>query len=291
MRSTTPIPWTATALTLMVIFLLPVAALVGLFVPGFYRDPPWVVPQARGQDLVTLVVAEPLLIAAVALAARGRVTARLLWAGTLGYVLYTYALFSYTAHFNALFLVYVAVFSASAFALLDLLVHLDVARVREAGKPTMPVRAIAGFLAAVGAFFLVAWLGQIIPALISGTAPASVTLAQTPTNAVHVQDLAFILPLFFLAALWLWRRRAWGYALAAIMLVIADIMAIALLSMGAFAAAARLPDALDLMWLWAALTATSLGFTALFAAHLRQPMPAARPEAPAHAADPRSVRA
>jgi hypothetical protein len=37
------------------------AAGIGLLVPGFYRDAPTWVSQARGQDLVTLLVGVPLL--------------------------------------------------------------------------------------------------------------------------------------------------------------------------------------------------------------------------------------
>ena len=90
------------------------------------------IPQARGQDLVTLLAIEPLLMVAL-LAYRARpLAATLAWAGALSYVLYTYAMYSYTTYFNALFLVYVALFSASLFALIDLLAHLDPEHVRAA---------------------------------------------------------------------------------------------------------------------------------------------------------------
>ena len=56
-----PIRWprAATPLTFLILVLLPLATLVGLFVPGFYRDTAWMIPQARGQDLVTLLAIEP----------------------------------------------------------------------------------------------------------------------------------------------------------------------------------------------------------------------------------------
>ena len=65
----------------------------------------------------------------------------------------TYAMYSYAAYFNALFLAYVALFSASLFALIDVLAHLDLARVRSAVRPSMPARPIAAYLAVVGLFF------------------------------------------------------------------------------------------------------------------------------------------
>src|ERR1700693_4331167 len=46
------------------------AAGTGLLVPGFYRDAPTWVSQARGQDLVTLLVGVPLLVVGL-IGARG----------------------------------------------------------------------------------------------------------------------------------------------------------------------------------------------------------------------------
>jgi hypothetical protein len=189
----------------------------------------------------------------------------------LSYVLYTYALFSFTAYFNALFLVYVALFAAALFALIDLLVRLDLARVRQAIGPRMPGGAIAGFLAFVGAFFLAAWLAQIVPATLHGTVPESVALAKTPSNGVFVQDLGVVIPLLFAAAVWLWQRRVWGYVLGAILLVLADIMAVALVAMSLFSAHAQIAGALDMLWVFVALALVSIAFTAVFAAHIRPP--------------------
>jgi hypothetical protein len=268
-------PRIATWLSLLVLVFMPIATGIGLFVPGFYRDTPWTIPQARGQDLVNLVVAEPLLAAAMFGAwlagPRAYVSARLLWTGVLSYVLYTYALFSFTAYFNALFLVYVALFAAALFALIDLLVHLDLARVRRAIGPGMPSRPIAGFLAFVGAFFLVAWLAQIVAATLQGMVPESVTLAKTPSNGVFVQDLGVVIPLMFAAAVWLWQRRTWGYVLGAILLVLTDVMALALVAMSLFSAQARLAGALDMLWVFVALALVSIAFTAVFAAHMHVP--------------------
>ncbi len=274
-QSPTTSPTIASILTPLILVLLPVATGVGLFATGLYRDTAWMIPQARGQDLVSLIVAETLLLVAfiwATLWSRQRgVTARLLWMGALAYVLYTYAMYSYTTYFNALFLVYVALFSASLFALIDLLAHLDVAQAQAAARPGMPRRVIAGYLALVGLFFLVAWLGQIVPALLRGAVPAVVLQAKTPTSSVHVQDLAVVIPLLFVAAVWLWRGRPWGFTLAAILLVLSDIMLVAIVSMSLFSAQAGIAGALDLIWVFVALTVVSLVITGLFFGRLGRP--------------------
>jgi hypothetical protein len=258
-------------LTLLILALLPLAALVGLFVPGFYRDTAWMIPQARGQDLVTLLAIEPLLIVAL-LAYRARpIAATLAWNGALSYVLYTYAMYSYTTYFNSLFLVYVALFSTALFALIDLLAHLDPEHVRAAMSTKLPTRLIAGFCALVGSFFLVAWLGQIVPATLQGTVPEPILLANTPTSAVHVQDLAVALPLYFLAAVWLWQRRAWGFVLAPILLILADVMLLALLAMGVFMAQAGFASSLDMAPVFGVLALASLALTGVYFANIISP--------------------
>jgi hypothetical protein len=189
-------------------------------------------------------------------------------------------MYSYTTYFNALFLVYVALFSASLFALIDLLAHLDPEEVRAAMRPTLPTRVIAGYCALVGLFFLVAWLGQIVPATLQGTVPEPISLARTPTSAVHVQDLAVALPLYFLAAIWLWRRRAWGFVLAPILLILGDLMLLALLAMGAFMAQAGFAGALDMAPLFAGLALVSLALTGVYFANIQSPSASEMPSPP-----------
>jgi hypothetical protein len=273
-------PRAAMPLTLLILVLLPLATLIGLLVSGFYRDTAWMISQARGQDLVTLLTIEPLLIVALLAYHKRPLAAMLAWAGALSYVLYTYAMYSYTTYFNALFLVYVALFSAALFALIDLLAHLDPEQVRAAMRPTLPTRVIAGYCALVGLFFLVAWLGQIVPATLQGTVPEPILLARTPTSAVHVQDLAVALPLYFLAAVWLWRRRAWGFVLAPLLLILADVMLLALLAMGVFMSQAGFAGSLDMASIFAGLALVSLALTGVYFADIQAPSASETPAPP-----------
>jgi hypothetical protein len=264
----------------LILVLLPLATLTGLFVGGFYRDTAWMIPQARGQDLVTLIAIEPLLIVALLAYRKRPIAAVLGWMGALSYVLYTYAMYSYTTYFNALFLVYVALFSASLFALIDLLAHLDPEQIRAAMGLATPTHVIAVFCTLVGLFFLVAWLGQVIPATLQGTVPEPILLAKTPTSAVHVQDLAVVLPLYFLTAVWLWQRRSWGFVLAPLLLILADVMLLAILAMGAFLAQAGIAGALDMAPVFAVLALVSLALTGLYFANIKSTSGAEAPVTP-----------
>lgn len=270
MRREGSLPRVVVVLSMFVALLIPLVTLVGLLVPGFYRDTAWAIPQERGQDLITLVVAEPLLVLAMLAERRGAGALwRLVWAGALSYTLYTYLLYSYSTSFNALFLAYVALFSLSTFALASLLLHFDALSLPESAGTGWEERAVAGFLLFLGVFFAFAWLGQIIPPTLHGTVPSSITQAKTPSNGVYVQDLGLVIPLLILAGVWLWRGRAWGAALGVILLVVTDVIAAALVSMALFMAHAGVAGSIGAAGMFAAITLVSLGFTALHFRSLR----------------------
>ncbi|MCW3090047.1 MAG: hypothetical protein JWP81_1116 [Ferruginibacter sp.] len=62
-------------------------------------------------------------------------------------------------------------------------------------------------------------LSMIIPYLTKGTIPETIRLTAHPTSVVFALDFTIVIPVSLLAAYLLWRRRAYGYILAMIMLV------------------------------------------------------------------------
>jgi hypothetical protein len=251
----------AQVLSTLVVPLATAASLAGLFVPGLYRETAWVVPQNRGQDLVTLA-ALCVLVVALILARRGSARALLIWIGVLGYVWYTYVGAAFVYRFNELFLVYVALFSLSSAALIALLAPLHVAALHATFDKNAPRRATALFLLAMAAILSAMWLSQIVAFLVSGALPDLIVKANAPTNYVFVLDLGVVVPVSVLGAVLLWRDAAWGYVLAAAMAVKAATMGLALLSMTAFAAAAGQPVEAGLVAVWVAIAVGGLGFSA-----------------------------
>ncbi len=83
----------------------------------YYYDTVSSAAQQRGNDVITLFVALPMLVTSTWLSCRNSLRGRLLLTGTLGFFLYTYMSMSMLTAFNALFLVYVALFSLSMYAL------------------------------------------------------------------------------------------------------------------------------------------------------------------------------
>ncbi|MEJ2151160.1 MAG: hypothetical protein P8Z40_17050 [Chloroflexota bacterium] len=218
-------------LTVPIVILLAVAAGGGLFVGGLYRDSPNLVAQAVGQDAITLAVALPTLAISGFLASRGFRRARLVWLGGLIYTVYTYVGYAFSVRFNPLFLVYVALLGCSTYALIGGLVATDMAALKAAFTERTPVKAVSIFLGVLAALFYLLWLSDAVPATLSGNPSQSLIDAGTPTNFVHVLDMAWMLPAAIIAAVSLWRGKPLGYTLAGAVLTFLVLLALAVLSM------------------------------------------------------------
>jgi len=206
-------------LSALIVVLAVPAHLTGLLLPSIYRDPAVLLPQNLGTDLVTLCVGVPLLAVTTGATWRGSLRARLLWLGALGYLVYAYGMYALGVRWNQLFLVYVALFALSLFALIIGLVGTDAERIRGGLAGRAPVRSVAAYLILIAVIVAAIWLAEEIGALLRGTPPPSAVQFEAPTNIVHVFDLGIVLPALVLAAVQLLRDRAWGYVLAGTLLV------------------------------------------------------------------------
>jgi hypothetical protein len=253
-------------LTVPIVVLAVLASALGLFTPSIYRETDWVLPQNRGQDLVTLL-ALAVLVPMLRQARRGSPRATLVWLGLLGYLAYTYTGAAFAYGFNALFLVYVALFALCGAALIVGLSGIDAAALHAAFDAGTPRRAVIAFLLLMAAVLCLLWLGQTLPFYLSGTLPPMIEKAKTPTVFVFVLDLGVVVPLALLSAVWLWCGRAWGSVLAGFVLVKAATMGLALLSMTVFAWRAGLAVEPMLSAAWIALAAAGGAMSAWFFAH------------------------
>jgi hypothetical protein len=249
--------------------LLAIAAGSGLLIPGLYRGSPFFTTQAIAQDLVSLAVGLPFLIATAVLAARGSLRARTLWLGGLIYLVYTYVIAALEVRFNPLFLVYVALLGCSLYALIGGFVTTDLPAVKASFSEKAPVKPVSLYLGVLATLFYGLWLSEVIPALIAGATPQSVTDNGTPTNAVHVLDMAWVLPAMAIAAVALWRRRPLGYTLAAALLSFVVLLALAILSMVLFLMRGGHPVVAPQVVVFAGLLMTSLGMLIWFLRSLR----------------------
>ncbi len=262
MKHQSALQWLILAIGLLALF----AASMGIFYPrpgqpyevtnhrgetvmingrGLYRyDTVSSAAQQQGNDVITLTVGLPLLALSTWFAFRGSLRARLLLTGTLGFFLYTYTSMAMLTSYNALFLVYVALFSLSLYAFVLSMLSFDLEALPDRFSERMPRRWIAGLLAIVGGFLLLAWLGRILPPLLRGGTPV---LENTTTLVIQAMDLGLIAPLAILAAVLLLRRSAWGYLLASVALLKGVTLGLGVSAMAINMTLRGVPDSLGVM--------------------------------------------
>lgn len=219
--------------------------------------------QELGQDFVTLIVGIPLLITGILLSRRGLLRGQLLLTGALGYFLYTYASMSFLTAFNPLFLVYVTLFSLSLFSFIFAMSNLDVAVLTQHVSDGFPRRAIASYFIIVAVFLTLAWLGLIIPATLTGSAPAG--LESAITMIIQALDLGIIVPTSIITAILLLKQQPWGYALACVVLLKILTMGTALISMiiSQWVAGVAIDPLTSVIFVLISLSGIILGITAL----------------------------
>jgi hypothetical protein len=256
-------------LTIPIAALLAIAAGAGLFVGDLYRDTTNLVVQARGQDLVTLVVALPTLLIAGWLAVRGSQRARLIWLGALIYTVYTYVGFAFAVRCNAIFLVYVALLGCATYALIGGLVTTDFDGIRARFTDRTPVRTVSVYLALIATVFYAIWLKAALPASLAGRPTQALIDAGTPTEFVQVLDMAWLLPAFVMTAVSLWRGRSIGFTLAGALLAHAVLLAFAVLAMVLFMVCADQPVVMPMVVTFAVMSAVSIALLVRYLNHLK----------------------
>jgi len=201
-------------LSIVIIVLTILASAGGVLINGLYRDNAFVTSTWLGNDIVTLAVAVPLLIAATILARRGSPRAYLVWLGLVESTLYNFGFYLFGSAFNKLFMVYAALFALSIWTLFIGLVNLDVTALSRKFGARTPAQAVSVYMLLVGlglgTVYTVTWLNFVT----SGQVPTLVVKTDQPTNVVLALDLSFVIPLFVVGAIWLWQHKPWGYVLA-----------------------------------------------------------------------------
>lgn len=232
-------------LTTALAVVMMIQSVLGLLLAEQYRDEAWIRATWFGNDAVTLIVATPLLTLAIAGARRGSPRAVLLWLGLLGYAVYNYAFYLLGAALSVFFPLYVIAFVLAAVAIILALARVDVVGIADQISPGTPVRLVGGYLMFLGAGLGVVWL----------TVWAAHVFAGMPTpvetdafKLVAALDLSLMVPALVGGGALLWRRRSWGYIIAAIAslqgalyLMVLSVNSVVAIQRGLVAAPGELP--------------------------------------------------
>jgi hypothetical protein len=247
------------------------ASAFGVFATDWlYRDNALVTATFRGQDMVTLVVAVPLLLVGLVLEMRGSARGRVLWLGMLFYSMYGYLFYAVAAAFNQFFLLYVATFGLPLYALLFSVPRLDLARIGStmAGRVARIVAITYTSVVATGLGLL--WVGISLSYLVTEDVPQPIVDSGHPTGVVFAVDLVFIVPPMLLAAVWLARRQPLGWLLAGVMSVGGSVYTLTLAAASVEVSRQNVGASSELT-IWAGLTMLGVLTVALLFAGIRRP--------------------
>jgi hypothetical protein len=224
---------------------------VGLANPSLYRDEDWVMAAWFGNDLVTLLVAVPLLVWSLLRVKTGSRRAELVWYSMLGYSVYNYAYYLFGATLNWLFPLYVVLFTLPMVTLILALGRLDADAVAGDFRSDTPRRWVGGYMLFTGVGLTLAWLGQWAAFMATGTPP---DIGQEAFRLIAAMDLSFMVPWFLLGSVLLIKRRPWGFVIAPIIVMKGATYTLVLTASSTVAALRGIEGTASQVPVWAAWT-------------------------------------
>ncbi len=218
-------PWLLSWLLLVAAGISTVTALA---MPELIHGPAVMVGSMRGTALVVLVLAVPIVAAAMLAARDGRLLGYAGWIGGVAFIAYQGWMFLFAVPFNGLFLVDVVMFGCGFWALAALLLRVPAREFAGVFSPALPARLVAGWMVASCLAFYALWLKNAVPALFASEAPAFLEGSGMVTATNYVLDMALFLPFTIAVAAQLWRRTPWGLLVAGGMLLMLVLESLAI---------------------------------------------------------------
>lgn len=204
-------------------FVTPRGDEVLLFGDGIYRyDSLLAGAGNRGTDWIVLLVVIPVLVVAARGYRTGSLRGGLLVTGIFGSLLYVYATMAVGTAFNPFFLVYVALFASSLWAMVLSMRDVDLPAI-ERRIDQLPRRGPATLMITSGVATALIWVAPVLQAQQAGGTPAG--LGVYATSVTTALDTAVITPAAVIAGLLILRGSAFGYLLAFPLLVLEALLA------------------------------------------------------------------
>lgn len=224
-------PWLSLPLAALVIM----ASYFGIFTPDFYwqETENWQA-QSIAQDWVDLVLAVPILVVASLLGYSGDRLAQQVWGGTVLFLLYTFVIYCFDVHFNSLFVVYCFALGLSFYSFLYYLINKARSEEQVEVQRAWVARLTGIYFIVVAVAFYFLWFSEIIPSVVQHQRPASLEETGLPTNAVHVLDLAVLLPGLLFTGITILKGKSFGLRLAPVFLSFFILMDISIAWLVAF---------------------------------------------------------
>jgi hypothetical protein len=136
----------------------------------------------------------------------------------LAYYLYYAASLGLVVAYNNLYLVYLALFSASFFAFVLALMAIDLPSLPARFSTRLPLRGMAIFMFVVGVGVAFIWLSDVLNALTTNGVPEA--LGSHIALVTYTLDVGIIAPACLVAGILLLRRASLGYLLTGVLTIL-----------------------------------------------------------------------
>jgi hypothetical protein len=180
----------------------------------------------RSFDWANLFVVFPIFLAGLILFRRNKFRGQLLLAALFTYLAYIYLIGVMGNAFNAMFLVWTAIFSTGVFGLYLTLKQMDFTDLSTKLVANFPRKSVAIYMVVVGLILLGQYLSEVITAYTTGSPPAS--LDHYTTLELAALELGIMIPLKIIGGIALWRKEIWGYLATAVLVFTTSIVFVAL---------------------------------------------------------------
>lgn len=196
---------------------------------GIYKDESLsMASQVIAQDYVILILAIPALLVSMVLALKSS-KGLLALAGTLGFFLYTYMSYSFTAMYNNLFLVYLLLMSCSLVAFILNCINITAYGLSNCFQEKPKLKFAAIFMLVMATLVGAMWLGRIIPPMFSETTPESVE--HYTTLIIQALDIGIVIPAMIVGGILTLKKNPIGYFLVTLMSIKALTLLISISAM------------------------------------------------------------
>lgn len=249
--------------TALVILML-IQSLGGMLIPNLYHDSEEVIASWKGNDLVTLFAAVPILICALIYSQRGSVFAKYTWFSMLFYTFYNNCYYLFGASLNYLFFVYIAIFILSLISILIVAANYYSLSVENDFIKSRALKiTVTASLLIFGTIMAGMWISEWIDFVVNGTKP-TIPGMNEGYGLVAAMDLGTQIPVMFIGAVLLWKNQPLGYLLSFVSTISNTVYLLVLVVFCPFAEKAGLVKAWDGLPLFASLFVLCLVSTILF---------------------------
>lgn len=255
-------PLYAISLALLIVML--VQALGGMLIPDLYNDGTEILASWRGNDLVTFFVAVPVFFWAIMVTQKKSVFAKYTWFAMLFYIFYNNCYYLFGASLNHFFFIYISIFILSIISILIVTANFYNLSIDSDFHDSKILRLVVVFsLIIFGIIMSGLWINEFLKFAIYGTKPVIPGMSEG-YSLVAAMDLTTQVPVMFIGAVMLWRRKPLGYLLSFVSTISNTIYILVLLVFCPFAERAGLVKAWDGFPLFFSLFILCLISTILF---------------------------